>query len=149
MALERMTLIIVTAAALGGITIGLLAGNFANEVKRQGEAYADENQTQLLDETTRPIPPTVEKPATSTAEVETTTRLRRIMRAVDSFIEKQNLHPETLEDLVMTGFLPPEDLLDGWGNLFHYHVNHETNTLHVHSLGKDVNDPSDDIPRRN
>ncbi len=147
MAPKHMTAIIVTAAALGGVAIGLFAGNFAGEVKRQGEAYTEEHQGKLLDEATRPIPQPVEKPATSNAEVVTTTRLRRIMRALDSYIEKHGQHPESLEDLVMTGFLPAEDILDGWERLFQYRIDRTTNTLHVNSLGKDVSNPDDDIPR--
>ncbi len=147
MALERMTVIIVTAAALGGVAIGLFASNFAGEVKRQGEAYTDGHQEELIQEVTRPIQTPDEKRTPLPEEV-TTKRLRLIMQAMDLYmLEHHNQHPENLEDLVMSGILTAETLVDGWGRLFHYHINTKTQQVFVHSLGKDPSNPADDIPQ--
>ncbi len=144
---ERITAIVTIAAALGGVAIGLFAGNFASEVKRQGEAYTEEHQTTLRQEVTRPIQTPDETRKPSPEEI-TEKRLHLIMHAMDVYVlEHHNQHPENLDDLVMAGILSAETLVDGWGRLFNYHINNEDGKIFVQSFGADPEDVNDDIPR--
>lgn len=132
---------LMVVAALAGVAVGLLWGNFG--IKPPGEANALDDDAVVPGEALLPpdeVPPDV---AARLAGL-TRTRLTLIRSAIEDYaLGNAGKPPATLRDLVEEGILGAKTLRDAWGRPIRYAP--EGTAYDLRSLGPDGVPSADDL----